>query len=193
MPRSIVDFRSRLTGSGARPNLFRVIGRFPILAAAGEADDLISFHVEAASLPEDKIGEIELAYMGRKLYYPGDRDFEPWTITVINDEPFKIRDTFERWMSALNSHVGNIRDPLAARPDGYTADWTVQQLSKIDGPAIKQYKFSGVFPTQIGAIDLAWETMNTIEKFQVTLRYQWWDAVGINGPTSDGDAGALAG
>lgn len=191
--RSIVDFRSKLTGSGARPNLFRVVLRFPVLAASGEADDLISFMAEATALPMDKLGEIEVPYMGRKSYYPGDRTFDPWTMTVINDENSKIRDAFERWMSALNQHIGNTRDFTAATPAGYTTDAYIQQLSKLDLPPIKQYAMKGAFPTELGAIELDWGTMDTIEKFQVTLRYQWWDSVGSGGPTTDGDAGPLAG
>jgi hypothetical protein len=193
MPRSITGFRAALVGSGTRPNLFQIVLRFPILAASGAADGLVTFLAETSSLPADKVGEIEVPYMGRKSYYPGDREFDPWTVTVMNDENFIIRDAFERWMSALNSHVGNTRDPLAGVPSGYTTDALVQQLAKLDLPPIKQYNMKSCFPTELGAIELDWGTNNTIEKFQVTFRYQWWDAVGVNGPTTDGDAGPLAG
>lgn len=191
--RSIVDFRARLTGSGARPNLFRVVMKFPNLALPGEADDLISFLAESSSLPADKLGEIEVPYMGRKTYYPGDREFDPWTITVLCDENFKVRDAFERWLSALNAHVANIRDFQAATPAGYTTDPIIQQLSKLDLPPIKQYKMAGAFPTEVGAIETDWGTNNTIAKFQVTLRYQWWEATGTGGPTTDGSGIPLIG
>jgi len=185
--RSILDFRARLRGSGARPNLFRVVGRFPTLARAGLADDLISFHAESTSLPADKLGEIEVPYMGRKTYYPGDREFDPWTISVIVDENFMTRDAFERWLSALNSHVGNTRSFEAAFPEGYTSDWIVQQLSKLDLPPIKQYKLASVFPTEVGEIEVDWGTNNTIEKFKVNLRYQWWESQSVaGGQTTDG-------
>ena len=191
MPRSITAFRAALTGSGTRPNLFQVVLRFPILAASGAADNLVSLLAESTSLPADKLGEIEASFMGRKCYYPGDRVFDPWTITVMNDENFLIRDAFQRWMSALNSHVGNTRDFAAATPPGYTTDAVVQQLSKLDLPPIAQYNMKGCFPTEVGPIELDWGVNNTIEKFQVTFRYQWWDAVSVNGPTTDGDAGPL--
>jgi hypothetical protein len=186
MPRSITGFRAALVGSGTRPNLFQVVFAFPPLATPpGNASGLMTFLAEATSIPASKLGEIDLPYMGRKSYYPGDRTFEPWTITVMNDENFVIRDAFELWMSALNSHDGNIRDPLAATPAAYTANAQVQQLAKIGDVPIKIYQMEGFFPTDLGTMELDWGTNDTIEKFQVTLRYQWWDATGVNGPTTD--------
>lgn len=190
--RSLTDFRAALIGSGSRPNLFRVELTFPVIAGFGvAASTAIPFLVEATELPGNKIGEIELGFMGRKTYYPGDREFDPWTITVINDENSLIHDAFETWMSGLNSHVGNIRDPRASVPSGYSADGKVFQLSKIDGPPTKAYKMTGSFPTEVSAIELDWNTPNTIEKFKVTFRYQWWEATGVNGPTTDGSSLSL--
>ena len=191
--RSIVDFRAQLTGSGARPNLFRIVMKFPNLSAPGEADTLISYLAEASSVPADKLGEIEVPYMGRKTFYPGDREFDPWAVTVMCDENFKIRDAFERWMSALNSHVGNIRDFAAGVPAGYTTDCQIQQLSKLDLPPIKLYKMAGAFPTEVGSMEYDWGTNNTIAKFTVNFRYQWWEATGTGGPTTDGSLAPLAG
>lgn len=190
--RSISDFRAKLVGSGARPNQFELVMTFPTIVPAGSANTNITFMAESASLPADKIGEIEVGFMGRKAYYPGDREFDPWTISVINDESFDIRDAFERWMSIFNEHQANTRDASAAAPNSYVADITIKQLGKIEtGKAIKQYVMKGSFPTEVGAIELDWSTNNTIEKFQVTLRYQWWDSVGTTGPTTDGDGGPL--
>jgi hypothetical protein len=189
--RSLLDFRAQLTGSGARPNLFNVTMSFPALAKAGAANALFQFMTEATTLPADKLGEIEVPFMGRKTYYPGDREFDPWTITVYCDENFAVRDAFENWLSGLNSHEGNTRDPIAAVPSGYSADPTFYQLSKIDGPALKAYKMTGAFPTEVGAMEYDWGTMNTIGKFNVTLRYQWWTALGQTGPTTDGSIPGL--
>jgi hypothetical protein len=189
MPRSITGFRSQLVGSGARPNLFQISMTFPLLVPIASAAGLVTFMAESTSIPADKLGEIEVPYMGRKIYYPGDREFDPWTITVMNDENFAIRDAFELWMSSLNQHEGNIRDSAAAVPAGYTTNAIVQQFSKLDLPPLKQYEMVSFFPTELGAIELDWGTNNTIEKFQVTLRYQWWNAIGQFGPTTDGGAG----
>lgn len=183
----VLSFLSNLPGSGARPCLFRVQMSFPTLVPnGGVGNNLMTFNAEASAVPGDDIGEIELGYMGRKLYYPGDRTFEPWTITVICDENYAIRDCFENWMSAINSHVGNIRSASAATPAGYSTNPVIQQLSKVDGPPLKTYQFQGAWPTKIGAMDVDWNTNNTVGKFDVSLRYQWWDALGQTGPTTDG-------
>lgn len=185
--RSLTDFRGAFIGSGARPNLFRVALPFPALSRPGAATNDIVFMAQAASIPSDKLGEIEIPYMGRKTYYPGDREFDTWTLTVLCDESFDVRDAFENWSSALNSHEGNVRDPAAASPPSYLADIRFEQLSKIDSAsALKVYLMTGAFPTELGAMEADYGTMNTIHKFQVTLRYQWWTTNGPNGPTTDG-------
>jgi hypothetical protein len=192
MPRSITGFRAALVGSGTRPNLFQIVFAFPPLATPpGNANGLVTLLAQATSIPVDKVDEIEVSYMGRKVYYPGDRLFEPWTITILNDENFVIRDSFEFWLSALNAHDANIRDPLASTPKGYTAFGQVQQLAKVGDVPLKIYQMEGFFPVELGAIELDWGTNNTIEKFTVTLRYQWWSATGVNGPTTD-DGGQIS-
>jgi len=192
MPRSITGFRAALVGSGTRPNLFQIVFAFPPLATPpGAANNLVTLLAQSTSIPVDKVDEIEVSYMGRKVYYPGDRLFEPWTITILNDENFVIRDAFEFWLSALNAHDANIRDPLAATPAGYCANGQVQQLAKVGETPLKIYQMEQFFPTELGAIELDWGTNNTIEKFTVTLRYQWWDANGVNGPTTD-DGGLVS-
>jgi hypothetical protein len=186
MPRSISGFRAALVGGGVRPNLFQIVFAFPTLATPpGAANGLVTLLAESSSIPADKVSEIEVPYMGRKVYYPGDREFDPWTITIMNDENFVIRDSFEFWLSALNAHDANIRSPLAYSPAQYTANGQVQQLSKTSDIPIKVYEMQGFFPTELGAIELDWATNNTIEKFQVTLRFQEWQAIGVNGPTTD--------
>ena len=192
MARSITGFRAALVGSGTRPNLFQIVFAFPPLATPpGNASGLVTLLAESSSIPADKVNEIEVPYMGRKVYYPGDREFDPWTITIMNDENFVIRDAFEFWLSALNAHDANERSPLAATPAGYTANGQVQQLAKVGDTPLKIYQMEGFFPTELGAMELDWGTNNTIEKFQVTLRYQFWDATGVNGPTTD-DGGQIS-
>jgi|GEM_PF-637508 len=193
MARSITGFLAELVGQGARPNLFQISMVFPpvlslgVGAIPGSAGVLMPFMAQATSIPPDKLGEIPVGYMGRKVYFPGDREFDPWTITIYNDETFNIHAAFELWMSALNAHQANVRDITAALFPQYTTNALIQQYPKVDLPSIMTYQMTSFFPTEVGAIELDWETNNTIEKFQVTLRYQWWDAISsTNGPTTDG-------
>jgi hypothetical protein len=166
----IDDFKSRLTGGGARANMFKVTCNFPGYA---EGDvELTSFLCKAAQLPASILSPVEIPFRGRKLIMAGDRTFEPWTITVINDTDFKVRNAFERWSNGINQHEANVG---IANPNDYMADMIVEQLDK-EGNSVKRYDFRGTFPTNIGAIDLSYENENTIEEFTVELQVNYWES-----------------
>jgi hypothetical protein len=165
---NIDNFKAKLTGGGARPNLFKVICNFPA-EAEGDAE-LASFLIKGAGLPASVINPIEVPYRGRKLKVAGDRTFEPWTITVINDEGFVIRNAFERWMNSINEHINNVG---LINPNDYQTDMIVQQLGK-DDSVLKTIDLKGVFPTNLSQIELNYETNDTIEEYTVELQYQYW-------------------
>jgi hypothetical protein len=164
------DFKSKLKGGGARPNLFNVKVNFPAYAL-GDAE-LTSFMAKGAQLPASQMGEIVVPFRGRQLKIAGDRTFDVWTITVINDTGFEVRDAMERWMNGINSHNENtgFNDP-----NEYQTDLTVDQLDK-DGLVIKTYNFRSCFPTEVSAIDLSYDTESTIEEFTVTFQVQYWES-----------------
>jgi hypothetical protein len=115
-------------------------------------------------------------YFGRELKFVGNRQFADWTITVINDEDFVVRNAFERWMNGINSHNLNVRNPAALSPLGYTVDGDVRQFGK-NGNELKKYKFIGLFPNDLTPIDVDWGSNDAIEEFSVTMSYQWWEAL----------------
>ena len=171
--RTISDFKSRLSGGGARPNLFEVELAFP--NAVGIENDVLQksrFLVKAAALPASTIAPIDVPFRGRILKIAGDRTFETWTITVLNDTDFSIRSAFEKWMNVINkmSDATGLVDPEA-----YQKDATVKQLDR-DGSVLRSYKFWDIFPTNISTIDLSYETTDTLEEFTVELQVQWWEA-----------------
>jgi len=182
----VQEFRSQMVYDGARPNLFNIEMTFPAIANVSGAQQKLTFMARAAQLPGSTVDQIQQFYFGRQVRFSGNRTFPEWTITIINDEDFVVRDAFEKWMSGLNSHVGNLRDPsMLSGDDGYQQDGYVTQFGKT-GDAIKAYKFIGMFPIDLSAIDVDWSTNNTIEEFAVTLAYQWWEFdTGVNGPTTD--------
>lgn len=164
------DFKAKLRGGGARPNLFKATINFP--GYAGGDVELTSFMCEAAQLPASTTGLIEVPFRGRRLKLSGDRTFEPWTVTIINDTNMVIRDAMERWMNGINSHSTNtgISDPLL-----YEADLKVEQIDKA-GDTIKVYNFRGCFPTSVSAIDLSYGAENEIERFTVEFQIQYWES-----------------
>ena len=144
------DFKSKLRGGGARPNLFKATINFP--AYAGGDVEVTSFLCEAAQLPGSTITPIIVPFRGRQMKIAGDRTFDVWTPTIINDTDFVIRDSMERWMNGMNAHSANTG---LVNPVDYEADLIVDQLDK-DGSAIKRYNCRGCFPTSVSPIDLSY-------------------------------------
>jgi len=173
---NVNSFRSQMVGDGARPNLFEVSMPFPLFSIPGRAQAKLTFMCKTAQLPGATIGAVPVQYFGRELKFAGNRTFQDWTITVINDEDFSIRNAFERWMNGINSHNFNIRNPFALNPGNYQVDGEVTQFGKA-GSTLKKYKFVGLFPTDVTAIDVDWGTNDAIEEFSVTLSYQWWESI----------------
>jgi hypothetical protein len=184
----VTQFRAALIGDGARPNLFQVELDFPDYVNNGGAASFKStFMVNSAQLPESNLGTAPLFYFGREVKLAGNRTYTPWTVSVINDEDFVIRNAMEGWFAGINSPEGNIRDVRAATLDGgYGVDARVTQYSKTGIP-IKTYKFVGMFPINISPIDLNWQANDTVEEFQVTFDYQYW----VDGGSDLGAALAL--
>jgi hypothetical protein len=164
------DFKAKLIGGGARPNLFKATVNFP--GFAGGEVELTSFLIKAASLPASTVGAINVPFRGRQVIIAGDRTFEPWTITVINDTDFKVRNAFERWMNAINQHRNNTG---LTNPVDYQADLSVAQLDKA-GNEVKVYNFRGTFPTALSSIELSYDSTDAIEEFTVEMQVQYWES-----------------
>jgi hypothetical protein len=186
----ISDFTQRLTGDGARPNLFQVV----MSNVPGITANKLSFMAKSAQLPGSTLGTVPMYYFGREMKFAGNRTFADWTITIINDEDFMIRNAFESWMNSINSNESNVRGnpgvTISETGQNYTTDAQVFQYGKA-GPssanaangAIKGYNFVGMFPVDISPIDLDWSTNDQIEEFSVTFSYQYW-TTGTNGQTT---------
>ena len=182
--RKISDFKSRLSGGGARPNLFEVELAFPdAVAIANDVLQKSRFLVKAAALPASTIAPVDIPFRGRILKVAGDRTFETWTVTVINHADFAIRSAFEKWMNAINKldDASGITDP-----EQYQKDATVHQLDR-DGGVLRSYKFWDIYPTNISTIDLSYETTDTIEEFTVEMQVHWWEAFKGSAANAGGD------
>ena len=193
--RTIDKFKSRLTGGIARPNLFEVVLAFPdgvVDESVSDIDPKTRFLVKAAALPASNIAPISVPFRGRQLKIAGDRTFDEWTITVINDTDFAIRGSFERWMNSMSKVSDNA---VNINPEDYTKDAYVYQLGRsgVDSasqsseqnmPVLRTYKFYSIFPTNVSQIDLSYDSSDAVEEFTVTLQVQWWEAAGNGGDVS---------
>jgi len=187
--RSIDSFKARLVSGGARPNLFEVEMDFP--SGVGIFDDEIEntthrMMIKGAQLPASNIAEVVVPFRGRQLKVAGDRRFDPWTITILNDGDFKLREAFERWAN----YIIKVSDGSGTiNPSDYFADWRVNQLGRAQTdlnstgqqngatlPILRRYNMKGCWPSSVSAIDLNYDTQDTVEEFQVTLQVQWWEA-----------------
>jgi len=160
---SIDAFRASVANF-ARPTLFEV--SFPDLL-----DENLKFMCKAAQLPASTLGVIEVPFQGRKLKIPGDRTFQEWTITIMNDESMILRKQLEDWSNSINSHITNV-GPASFKNSFYTG--IVNQLGN-DGSILATYEIRDCFPMEVGQIDLSFESTDTIEEFPVTLAYSLWD------------------
>ena len=175
---NIDDFKANLIGGGARANQFRVTITPPSGIAIGLDARRTSFLVKAATLPTRTIGEIELKFRGRTIYMAGDAaEPEAWEVTFLNDTDFMIKSAIERWSNGINDFALNTGVISTA---DYQTDLTVEQLDR-DETILKTYIFRNAWPTTSGAaITLDMATENGVEEFEVTWRYQHFEASGVN-------------
>ena len=169
---NINDFKAVLKGGGSRNNQFQATMPFPGFAATGGGTRVMSFLCRTTNLPGMTIGEVPVPFRGRTLYIAGDRTFETWTTTIMNDTDFLIRNAFERWMNEINALSDNSG---LENPSDYQVDAFIDQLDR-SGAVIKSYTFRGLFPMTIAPIELAYDTNDAVEEFEVTYRYQYFES-----------------
>ena len=178
--RNITDFRARMTGGGARSNLFEVEITFPDGLEISESlvSDKVPFLVKAAEIPASNLGNIPVPYRGRVLPIAGDRTFDPWTVTVINDTDFLIRDAMEKWSNSIND-IQTAQGTI--NPEDYQTSARVFQKSREGaGPGdtekdLRIYKFEGIYPNVVSSIPLDFGATDQIEEFQVTFNYLFYE------------------
>ena len=176
----IDDIRSHLKLGGARPTLFQIELTSPF---DSDLNNVAPFMTQASSIPSSSIPAIEVPYFGRKIKVAGDRTFDNWSINVINDEDFKVRHAMERWHNNINSLSGNLNTTGTSAPNNYKSAAKVKQYAKSGGAPIREYKFYGLFPTEVSSIELSWADTDRIQEFTVTFAYDWYEI--INGNTGN--------
>ena len=183
-PRSIEEFKAVLQGGGVRPTMFQVEMAFPdaVVVDPTQADNEGTYLIKASQLPASNVGFVEVPFRGRKLKVSGDRTFDDWTVTVTNDVSFGLRKGFEKWSELIQ----NMNFALGANElNDYFATATVRQLDR-DGNQLRAYKFEGIWPSSVAAIDLSFDSTDTVEEFDVTFNVQYWSAIQDGDPISTG-------
>ena len=191
--RNIQTFRDKLKGGGTRPNLFEVkIAVPPMLKDDVVDQDIMTFMVKAAEVPAANIGNIPVPFRGRVLPVAGDRTFDPWTVTVINDlegSAKNVRNFMEVWSNSINDlqFDGGVTDPEQYQSNAKVFQFgrTAKAQDKIEGKqagdgkykTLRAYKFEGIYPNSVSAIPLDYGATDQIEEFQVTFNYIFWNVI----------------
>ena len=187
--KTISQFKSQLIGGGARPNLFEVELTTLPAGIAWPADNF-RYMCKAAQLPASVIANIDIPFRGRIFKVAGDRTIEPWSITVINDEDFRIRKAMEEWVDFIAKLENNLG---ATDPSAYMVNAKVFQLGRGAVPSsknnsgdrnavLREYEFIDIFPTSVSSIDLSYDSSDTIEEFVVDFQVQSFKFVDAGGP-----------
>ena len=181
MPFTISDFRGKaLNKAGARANLFEVTMTAPSIATELNADGgkEFSFACKGAGIPPMTVGVVEVPYFGRVVKVPGNKTFENWSVTIINDEEFHLRNGFEKWVAAMGTHEGNVAtigNTFGSQGGSLFGSAVVQHYSKGGGKiAAAEYKFVNIFPVSVAEITLGWDANDAIEEFAVEFAYDYW-------------------
>lgn len=173
---NLVGFKASLLTGGVRQNQFSVSLDFPgFVTGAAAASALGQFHVKAASLPASTVAPIPVYYMGRAINVAGEREFQPWTVMVYN-ENFQVRDALMRWSHGINNISNNTG---IIQPAAYQRPITVSQLDR-NGTILKTVTMVDAMPVEVGGIELDWEANNVIEMFPVTFYYNYFEETGVN-------------
>ena len=187
--KTISQFKSQLIGGGASPNLFEVELTTLPAGIAWPADNF-RYMCKAAQLPASVIANIDIPFRGRIFKVAGDRTIEPWSITIINDEDFRIRKAMEEWVDLIAKLENNLG---ATDPSAYMVNAKVFQLGRGSTPSsqtnagdrnavLREYEFIDIFPTNVSSIDLSYDSSDTIEEFVVDFQVQSFAFVDAGGP-----------
>ena len=187
--KTISNFKAALIGGGARPNLFEVELTTLPAGITWDADNF-RYMCKAAQLPASQIANIDVPFRGRIFKVAGDRTVDQWSVTVINDENFRLRNAFEEWVNLIANLDTNLG---ATDPSAYMVNAKVYQLGRGSTPqsttnagnansVLKEYEFQDIFPTTVSAIDLSYDSTDAIEEFTVDFQVQSYNFAGAGGP-----------
>ena len=174
---AVSTFKSSIAAQsgGARPALYQIdINGKNLNTSFTGSENILC---KAASIPPANIAPLAVNYAGRAYKWNGFRTYDNWTVTVINDESFSIRNKMMNWMRKLGGRLEGTRsstfgeqlDGAGGFKDGNA---TVTQLSTT-GTAMQTYKFDYLWPTEIAGIPVDWSS-DAIQEYTITFAYDYW-------------------
>ena len=151
------------SGDLARPNLFEV--EIPYLGRN------FSFKCKAAPMPAGIVEKVPVGYMNRKINLAGDRTFDDWTVTIYNDDAHTTRQEIVDWQGICHGQGNEI---TGGTPAEYKKTAIVRQYHRDGKTVTKEITITGLWPTNVGEVQMDWDSNNEIETFEVTFAMDWW-------------------
>ena len=187
----ISTFKNAFDG-GTRANRFIVSGKI----AGEEIDNPLL--IKAASMPVQTVGILRIPFRGRFAKLPGDRDYAEWTFSILDESTHDMRRKFEAWHEQFNWHKENLvssRDILSGTNTELFTQWTVTQID-MSGNEVRTVSLHNCWPVEVGAIDLSYDSPDTLNEYTVTLAYDYISldgGTGLRGGTQNSNNGGGAG
>jgi hypothetical protein len=164
---TVSEFRTAIAAGVVRQNRWGVTVNFPIFAGTGDTSRLTRALARTADVPASTLGVMEVAYSGRNVPLPGDRQYGEFTLNILATNDFVSRDSFERWSEGINGSESN--NGLVAL-DSFVTDLQLDLLD-INDNVTKTYILQDAWPTAVGQMQLDMSSQDSFAEFPVTFRY----------------------
>jgi hypothetical protein len=178
MSNNIINFKENFFG-GTRSNRFLVSGSFPT------GGNFTNFHIRSTLLPQLVTRTLSYDFFGRKYHYPGEKDYQTWTFTVLDDTgAYDLWRAFQRWQNSINNHETNVSAEILSGQQSYKAyNWRIQHLDLSGNQVLKEFVLHGCWPASVNQLTLNMTSPNTPSSFSVLIVFDYIEITGVTSRT----------
>lgn len=173
----INDFRKRFQGT--RPNRFIIELGLPDVVGGNPID--MDLYGKATQLPTASMGVIPVPWMGRVVKFSGERTFADWTVQMYDaneDNSKDVRYLMMQWMEAMDSadeHNINYNVTSNAKIRWNDFGGGQEAVHNDQTGFFREVTLYGVFPIDVGPLELSYDVTDTFSEFAVTFAYDYWN------------------
>lgn len=184
MPANIVDFRNQFKGT--RNNRFKIVLTPPATgtpakgASAVTIQSDLTLYGKATALPTASIGMIPVPWMGRVIKFSGERTFADWSVQLYDSGEAEgdVRRSMMNWLEAMNTaRTHDISYNYTGTAEIHWDDLAGTQSSNhnVQNGFKRKVKLNGVFPIDVGELQLSYDNVDQFSEFPVTFAYDFWE------------------
>lgn len=179
---NIADFKAKIESYGgpARGSLFMV----DIMGVGSDLlpDEDVRLFCRSSTIPGIGVSTFENRPMGFGLahHLPSGFTAEPLSCIFMLDSGHRVLNYFHSWMEKIvnfSTSKGNLSMVDGMHPyeigfkDEYTATMRIRFFSPVAPDNVYEVVLSGVFPTSIGSVNLAYDENDTVSTLPVGFSY----------------------